>query len=117
VWFVADRRQYTRDAAPTSSDLDARVSCIAQAIAAFDEQREPGLPSGAASLFAAPMVASARSASEQTVCAMVDVMKQYDAHGNPLAMPNTVAASASLALKPACLQDAKTDGFLASVGS
>jgi hypothetical protein len=109
--------QSTPSSNSSPQNLRSRVSSLAQAIGSFDEdvvQNEPGsiLPVDNAAASAA-----SRSAIHSMVAIsnMVDVLKQFDVNGNPLAQGTGVAlASTTKAISLHGQQDPLGGGFLAS---
>jgi hypothetical protein len=119
VWFVADKNEFATTATDpllagteAAGDLGTKVSGLVQAIASFEGVSDTtagasslGLPEPTTS--AAPLVA--------TTGGMVDVLKQFDANGQPLAGSSLVqSAPAAPSLTPQTLENIVGSGILAS---
>jgi hypothetical protein len=102
------------EAASPGNDLRSRVSSMAQAIGSFGAQGpEDGLAVPRPDAGAA---AAGQSQSSLAVVSMVDVMKQFDANGHPVASQGPAAALAKPGGNVPGIHDPAHNGFLVSGG-
>jgi hypothetical protein len=101
--------------APPPDNLRTRVSGLAQAIGSFAEMDAPDKAASGLGVTAPGSLASTPSAAALAVVSMADVMKQFDANGNLIAVPGaTVASTNTKTLTVPGIQDPTSTGFLAS---
>jgi len=99
-----------------SSELTAKVSSLAQAIGTYADTGVPAADAASTQLAGANSTAGTNTPASLAVVSMVDVMKQFDTNGNPLASPVTTAATTSNSLAISGLKDPATSGILATGG-
>jgi hypothetical protein len=101
--------------APAPDNLRTRVSGLAQAIGSFGEMDASQKASSGLGVAAPGSLGSTPSAAALAVVSMADVMKQFDANGNLIAVPGTtVAATNTKSLTVPSIQDPTSTGFLTS---
>jgi hypothetical protein len=100
---------------PAEDNMRSRVSGLAQAIGSFTESGSTEKVPSATGLTAASSVPAAPSAAALAVVSMADVMKQFDANGNLIAVPGSNTAAPTKLNVPG-IQDPTNTGFLASGG-
>jgi hypothetical protein len=97
-------------------NLRARVSSLAQAIGSFGSAAAADVPPPVQAPDATANAAGVAFAASPVVGSMVDVMKQFDSNGNPIADPKLAVASAIKPIGLSGVPKAGSDGILTSGG-
>ena len=106
----------TLEALAPSDGLRMKVSELAQAISGFSQADVQPASSNTVQLNMSGGTEANNTPSTLVVASMVDMLKQFDANGNPIAAPSTAIATQTTALTVPKLQDGISGGILSSSG-
>jgi hypothetical protein len=99
-----------------AGDLRSKVSSLAQAIGSFGNAAAADVPPPVQAPDPATNAAGLAYAASPVVGSMVDVMKQFDSNGNPIADPKLAVASAIKPIGLSGVPKPGSDGILTSGG-